>query len=578
MEVFEANILLRNLIDRIEETDDGKGTLPGTVTSDEIAALRLALEALRGPSPAAPAVDTAMQPQIASPTSDSPDVHPEIQLDITAINSEIPPENVRFCLDFGTAMSKATLVRDTGEDTEEVEVLQLGVPGEQELVSEEMLVSSVFIDRAGQIWFGQKAVENSLQEGADGTHRRLDSIKRRLSEDGWDEKVNSTYNPTDEIVTYGEIILAYLAFLTWTANRCLEELGYSPLLCRRFAMPCFEGQQKRREFVERLGKAVGDAQVLADTFGNDLIQGLTLRRFVETSRTLRKRDYDYVFVDEEVTEPMGVARSMASGNARLDHLVLVVDIGAGTSDLGLYRIFVDPEKSTYVAREVKDSTRVLTEAGDHLDNLLIQFVLAKAGVKSDDPNIKTMLGQLNLRIRQYKESLFVDGSVFVAISGSPNHAGVDVELEEFCCHNSVRQFEQSLKASITDILERVDDSWVDWVWAHPSRNLVMLLAGGGAEMPMVKDLTEQSWIVNGKELPVRRALPVPDWLDQQMEDLYPRIAVSLGGARKNLIRETVANVTAGDVTKPAKIEGYYQKSGPGWCSELDGFLFSMDEC
>lgn len=243
--------------------------------------------------------------------------------------------------------------------------------------------------------------------------------------------------------------------------------------------------------------------------------------------------------------------------------MLVVDIGAGTSDLGLYRIFVDPEESTYVAREVKDSTRVLTEAGDHLDNLLIQFVLAKAGVKSDDPNIKTMLGQLNLRIRQYKESLFIDRSVFVAISGSPNHTGVDVELEEFCGHNSVRQFEKSLKASITDILERVDDSWVDWVWAHPSRNLVMLLAGGGAEMPMVKDLTEQSWIVNGKELPVRRALPVPDWLDQQMEDLYPRIAVSLGGARKNLIRETVANVTAGDVTKPAKIEGYYQKSGPG---------------
>ena len=82
-------------------------------------------------------------------------------------------------------------------------------------------------------------------------------------------------------------------------------------------------------------------------------------------------------------------------------------------------------------------------------------------------------------------------------------------------------------------------------------------------MPMVKKLTEHSWTVNGKKIQVSRALSVPTWLEQQLEDIYPRIAVSLGGARKNLIKESVAKITAGDVTTPAKIEGYYQKSGPG---------------
>ena len=563
MEAFEASILLSNLIHRIEEADDGKGTLPGTITSDEIAALRLALTTMRGRSPAAPSAAETTPPLNATLPSTPLEQHPEIELNLAALKADSSLQNVRFCLDFGTAMSKATLVRENDDGMEDVEVLALGVPGEQELVSEHMLISSIFIDHSGLVWFGRKAVEKSLQEGADGTHQRLDSIKRRLSEDGWDETVSPLYNPTNEIVSYGEVILAYLTFLTWTANRCLEELGYSRLLSRRFAMPCFEVQRKRREFVGRLREAVGDAQVLADTFGGDLLQGLPLRRFVETSRRLRQQDHDYTFVAEEVTEPMGVAGSMASGRARLDHLVLVVDVGAGTSDLGLYRIFVDPEKFTYVAREVKKSTRILTEAGDHLDNLLTQFALTKAGIEPDDPNIASIVGQLNLRIREYKESLFNDGAVFVAMSGSSSHSGVDIELEEFCSHGAVRQFGDSLKAAIKDILEKADNSWVDWVRAHPSRMLVMVLAGGGAMMPMVRELTEQSWTINGKEIRVRRSVSVPDWLDEQLEDIYPRVAVSLGGARKYLIRETVATITAGDVTAPAKIDGYYQKSGPG---------------
>lgn len=556
MEALEAGILLSNLINRIEEKgEDGRGVLPGSVTADEIAALRIALTALRGPT-GDPAVEAKITPPLAEPSPTQLDEPSDVRLDLSALTANSPASDVRFCLDFGTAMSKATLVRDTDDGSEEVDVLNLGIPGEQELVDEQMLISSIFIDRSGYIWFGQKAVDKSLQEGSDGTHQRVDSIKRRLSEDGWDETVIPLHNPTAEAVTYGELILAYLTFLTWTANGCLEELGYSRFLSRRFAMPCFEEQQKRREFVDRLRTAVGDAQVLADTFGDGLTRGLTLRDFLRASRSLRQKDRKYVFVDEDVTEPMGVAGSIPSNGSSLDHLVLVVDVGAGTSDLGLYRIHVDPTESTYVAREVKQSTRVLTEAGDHLDNLLTQFVLAKGSITADDPNIERILGQLRLRIREYKESLFRDSTVFVALSGSPNHAGVDIELEEFCDHGAVRHFGESLRTAITDILESVDDSWVDWIRAYPTRALVMVLAGGGSEMPMVRNLADEPWTVNGKEVRVQKARSIPQWLDQQLEDVYPRIAVSLGGARRNLIKETIATITAGDVGSPGELDSF----------------------
>ncbi len=38
-------------------------------------------------------------------------------------------------------------------------------------------------------------------------------------------KVSRIFNPTDIEITYGDMILAYLMYLTWTVNHCLEELG-----------------------------------------------------------------------------------------------------------------------------------------------------------------------------------------------------------------------------------------------------------------------------------------------------------------------------------------------------------------
>ena len=51
-------------------------------------------------------------------------------------------------MDFGTAMSKATLI--DADDYEEIHVLNLGIPGDQPEVSETMLISSVYIDNGGR--------------------------------------------------------------------------------------------------------------------------------------------------------------------------------------------------------------------------------------------------------------------------------------------------------------------------------------------------------------------------------------------------------------------------------------------
>ena len=67
--------------------------------------------------------------------------------------------------------------------------------------------------------------------------------------------------------------------------------------------------------------------------------------------------------------------------------------------------------------------------------------------------------------------------------------------------DAVAQFGANLRETMVDILESVDTSWINWILAHPSRQLVVALTGGGAELPMVKELVEGSTRVNRQNIP-----------------------------------------------------------------------------
>lgn len=423
MKLYDTNVLLRNLVRRIEIQDDGGGMLAGKLTADEVAALRVASDlvdeslgsdessVVRG------SVGTQSKPTIVD-AGDSGQTESEtegerkpltqdskIRLDFRALNVGVVRDDVRICLDFGTAMSKATLVMDDDRETEDIRVLPLGIPGNQEEVSETMLISSVYIDNGGIVRFGKAAIDYSMPEGADGSRGRLDNIKRRLSEEGWDEQVDGRFNPTELRVSYGDMVLAYLAFLTWTINSCVVDMGYPSNLSRRFAVPCFSGE-KGREVYHKLRELVGEAQILADTFGQELRDGIDLGKLISAIEQLRRSSREYPFVLNDVVEPLGVANSMISWTRPVNSLVLVIDIGAGTSDLGLYRLKVDPESKESIGIEVEGSSRVLTEAGNYLDRLLIALIVKKSGITSEDSRWINVQSALELRIREFQRISF----------------------------------------------------------------------------------------------------------------------------------------------------------------------------
>ena len=203
---------------------------------------------------------------------------------------------------------------------------------------------------------------------------------------------------------------------------------------------------------------------------------------------------------------------------------------------------------------------MLTEAGNHLDRLLIALIVRKSDITSEDSRWINVQGALELRIREFKESLFQDGSVFVALE---NWIEVEIELEEFLELEAVRQFGENLRTTVVEILESVDDSWVGWIRSSPSRYLTVALTGGGAELPMVKELAEDSIVINGSSIEIVSAIRFPRWLrdvDENLEVDYPRVAVSIGGGRRRVIeRGETARITGGDVVNPPKLGGYFQK-------------------
>lgn len=571
MDIKTAKILLENLLKRIQRDEEGVMRLDGVITPSEHEALQELIQEPTG-SNASSVEPNVKDGEIVKPKeqvrpipvfNDKGEKTPTKgggkqsvslpvqanEIDLSVLSLPEPPSNVRLCLDFGTAMSKVTLVDDDlDHETENIHVLKLGVPGDQQEISELMLVSSVYISNDGNLWFGQEAVDLSMDEGKDGSRQRLDNIKRCLSEGVMDSRVESIFNPTDIEITNKDMVLAYLMFMTWAVNDRLEnELDYPRNLKRRFAMPCLP-PESAREVEHCLKSLIGEAQILADTFYGTLKNGIPLENFIKAMMEIRQKKRDYSYVAEALTEPLGVAGALFSWEQRVDMLMMVVDIGAGTSDFSLFRVLFDPEKGENTTIEISGAAKGLTEAGNHLDHCLKHLILNKANISPEDSMSMNVHRQLELRIRDYKESIFNDNSVLVNLF---NGKEVEVALDEFLQMDAVKSFGEDLQEMLASILEEVDESWINWIKADAKRNLVVALTGGGASLPMVQELVTKPVEVKGLSIPIVKALSFPQWLkesDENLEEEYPRIAVSLGGARRTLIQKGEAcTITAGDI-------------------------------
>lgn len=546
-----AAILLTSLLERV----DREQTI-GVVSSLERQALQLALGALGGagspvpaatqqpvppaPAPAAPGGDAKADQATPAEVTPALTKLPAVTLVLKSLKSGTPTDpNVLMCLDFGTARSKAFATVSPDEYLE----LELGTAAGQ---SGYTLPSSVFIGDDGKAYFGFEAIDHS-QDLVDSGRERLDSIKGWLSLrregnlDGQPCVLQPALNPTPYRLTQGDLIRFYLAYLTDMACVALGEyqiqdktIGRYPK--RRFARPCWPDAAQAQWADKLMRSMLAEAQILADTFTGKWTGGIDvaeLKAAVEQIKLLDKRP-DYL-IDEGVPEPVAVAAGAIGDSQNLRDAFMVVDVGAGTTDFGLFvstRMSGNEDDLPRVF-QVPASIQGLMQAGDKVDTMLRLFIARKESVDAADNSGRMILADLGRRIRGLKETLFKTGKLEYALADGT--VG-QVALEDFLSDEAVKRFSAAVDTGFKKALGALDETWLRWLSLDGMR-LNVVLTGGSSALPMMKALGQGVIEVNGFRILRQPIDPKPDWMDGVSDEflaVYGQLAVAIGGAAESM--------------------------------------------
>lgn len=510
--------------------DDSTGSIQKSYTQNEGTVDDLALKRQALPDAKAEQVPPTKQVQQTPPAS------AEVDLNLSSIHDGSQSSNGwLLCLDFGTAMSKAFASAGGNKHLD----LELGAAAGKVGFT---LPSSVFVSDAGRVFFGFDAIEKS--EGLlEGGRERLDSIKEWLSLriegdlDGDSCVLQATMNPTRYRMTQGDLIRIYLAYLTDMAEIAMTRRGVEQArqVQRRFARPCWT-DPKQTEWVDReMRKMLADAQILADTFTGRWQEGLSVQEFVSALSQIKKLSSKPIhLIQDGVPEAVAVAAGAFAESENRRDAFMVVDVGAGTTDFGLFVSVKKSEDDEDVkVFQVPGSIQGMKQAGNTVDRLLRAFIQKKESIDTSDTTGKMIVSGLSSGIRGLKEALFKTGRLeYVLADGT---AG-SITLDEFLDDHNVKKFSEAVNAGFKKSLLDVDPSYLNWLGLDGVR-LHVVLTGGGAQLPMMKSLAQGVVEVNGHRI-VREAVnAMPYWMEDMPEELkavYPQLAVAIGGAEEQM--------------------------------------------
>lgn len=495
--------------------------------------------AIEPPKPAEPVLPATPPPAPPLPAPPPPAPLPDMKLEMVRrperMSAKKTDSSVILCLDFGTARSKAFATESAGGRTLEL-ALPIGTTANTGERFGYSLGSSVWIDEEHQrIYFGQKAIDRSGRPMRPD-HDRIDSFKDRLSlaevvdgelRDPAASRLDERSNPTKVPFTHGDILLLFLGFLTWTAEESLRRYKPGPRpgdVRRRFALPSWE-DAKRTAGTGLLKRYLARAQVVADSVGDRWHHGISIEQakvLTDAVFRLPVDDLPVALLDEGVLEPIAAGATRIEIKTPQKRLVMIIDVGAGTTD---YAIFVAHEHGESALRMIPVAVHAWNCAGNHLDNVLRIILVDKTGCAGSARDALNL--QIQNRQREYKETLFKRGEVSVVL-GDGAHA-VSLTRDEFLQDARVVNFAKNLEDHFEETLEKAGVRAND---RFGQMGILVVLTGGGANLPMVRDLAKGKSCKRGVE---RQEAPLlPENVPQVLEQEYLQLAVAWGGAMPEL--------------------------------------------
>ncbi|WKT93613.1 hypothetical protein QYR01_19360 [Brucella anthropi] len=534
-----AKDLLLNLLER---ASDGEKTY---LTSREIEALRSLLEEDgKELTPSPKLVVGNVQPRKAVETRSY-----KLLLDLGDEAVQDPAAIV--CVDFGTSFSKAFATVSQDGTLRYIDLaIGDGLTGTKLTTPSELLIAD------GKVYFGSKA-RSQVDDTQTSTDRIIDSIKQFITLGKEVSKLGAArlqpiQDPNGDL-TQRDVLVLYLGHLMHLTETALISAGLSKNLLRRFAHPAWKNGAKD-DNAKEMRRLMAEAIVLARSIGSDLADNVDLANakvLLEQLKSLSEDILPTALIGEPVREATAAgAGALISTPENTRQAYLIVDIGAGTTDIAGFLCVNNPEWNMARVFEISGAAAALNKAGNMLDQILLRHILSASSFNSDTPEHQSAALYLRRQRRAFKEQLFAEGKLTVLL---PTDESVSIDLEKFLNLEHMRNFEKSLHDLIAQAAKVV---------AGDATRIKLVATGGGSRLPIITKLAKHGVQVEHRRITFDLVDAMPGTLattNPELSEVFPQVAVAFGGSLPEL-PEQRSSVSTGIEEAPRRVLSPMYKS------------------
>lgn len=433
----------------------------------------------------------------------------------------------RICIDFGTALSKASICLDPLLPLEVgVKPLPIGAisGGEHPLLTPSVL----YVDN-GRLFFGPTAYEHA-RRGVEDQRDPLLSFKTVLGARSIEEALNSKLRPSvDPTGTFRQrdALALYLAYLDQLIREAIDLAPNIPNAAiyarRRYTSPVW----RPGSGVEKIFEGIfNESAAISQKLGHLLLgpAGISIAQCRDALDKAAAAPGDGM-LETGVFEPHAAAAAALAFTNAPTNFVLVFDMGAGTTDIAAFEFDEDVDPPTL--GEIKEARHASALAGDEIDRILIELMLTKAHVvKGSEEDLK-ISRIARLAARDLKRELLRTGKCQLRLGWRT----LQVRASDLMEYERFRQYLGALAGTIANslkpVLERAASKNADVV--------DVVLAGGGAHLTFIPALVQRAAASLNTPVKLRigaltPANPLYMGVDKSLAEVFPQIAMSVGGS------------------------------------------------
>jgi hypothetical protein len=434
----------------------------------------------------------------------------EVDRQLTELASPPPAADTTpvLCLDFGTSSLRAAW-----RVTPNAAPSALSIGGaSQSQIDEASIPSAIFVSADGSmIHLGQTALDKGLR----GEPNLLfeTSPKRWIANGRWDELLAEACPGI--AVTRRELVAGLVAYaLSAACDAAGFPVDALEFMDVRVAHPVWPSPHKA-EADHHLAWMLAVARGIAGRAD----MGIAPAALADLCRATRPTP---VRPTIDVVEPIAAALELFADTADARECCAVIDVGAGTIDLGLL-ISLTPD---HAARAAKRKLIPLCDpksiygAGDVVDDELVDLIQSHSSTALRPGQI----ADLQRRKRSLKEQLFRNKRLA--------QFGAHVTLDDLEQRPRIRQMAQNLKEEFLGLVRAAEtriDLYASY-WQHPINQVSVVFAGGGADIGFLRAAVPSSVPIGaGRSLPVKTQAAGAIGGGAQLPASLTRLAVALGG-------------------------------------------------